>query len=78
MVDVQLKVIEKRENFIERLSKNVKDIYKSIADNEEYVDLHYLCFIKKKDNEELLKLYKKEFSRDLKYLSTTHEFIKKI
>ena len=55
MVDVQLKVIEKRENFIERLSKNVKDIYKSIADNEE-----------------LLKLYKKEFSRDLKYLSTTH------
>lgn len=72
MVDVQLKVIEKRENFIERLSKNVKDIYKSIADNEEYVDLHYLCFIKKKDNEELLKLYKKEFSRDLKYLSTTH------
>ena len=72
MVDVQLKVIEKRENFIERLSKNVKDVYKSIADNEEYVDLHYLCFIKKKDNEELLKLYKKEFSRDLKYLSTTH------
>ena len=72
MVDVQLKVIEKRENFIERLSKNVKDIYKSISDNEEYVDLHYLCFIKKKDNEELLKLYKKEFSRDLKYLSTTH------
>lgn len=72
MVDVQLKVIEKRENFIERLSKNVKDIYKSIADNEEYVDLHYLCFIKKKDKEELLKLYKKEFSKDLKYLSTTH------
>ena len=72
MVDVQLKVIEKRENFIERLSKNVKDVYKSIADNEEYVDLHYLCFIKKKDKEELLKLYKKEFSRDLKYLSTTH------
>ena len=32
-----------------------------IADNEEYVDLHYLCFIKKKDNEELLKLYKKNF-----------------
>ena len=46
LAEVQIKIIEKRNNFIERLSLKVKDIYLNIANCHEIVELRYECFIK--------------------------------
>ena len=70
LAEVQIKIIEKRNNFIERLSLKVKDIYLNIANCHEIVELQYECFIKNVNKEDILKLYQKGFERDLRYLST--------
>ena len=70
LAEVQIKIIEKRNNFIERLSLKVKDIYLNIANCHEIVELRYECFIKDVNKEDILKLYQKGIERDLRYLST--------
>ena len=70
LAEVQIKIIEKRNNFIERLSLKVKDIYLNIANCHEIVELQYECFIKNVNKEDILKLYQKGFERDSRYLST--------
>ena len=70
LAEVQIKIIEKRNNFIERLSLKVKDIYLNIANCHEIVEFQYECFIKNVNKEDILKLYQKGFERDLRYLST--------
>ena len=53
LAEVQIKIIEKRNNFIERLSLKVKDIYLNIANCNEIVELQYECFIKKVNKEDM-------------------------
>lgn len=72
LAPIQLKLIEKRENFIERLSQKVTMIYQNIAAVDEEVDIKYDCFIKGKDEESICSLYKKGFERDKRYQSTYH------
>ena len=55
LAEVQIKIIEKRNNFIERLSLKVKDIYLNIANCHEIVELRYECFIKDVNKEDILK-----------------------
>ena len=69
LAEVQIKIIEKRNNFIERLSLKVKDIYLNIANCHEIVELQYECFIKNVNKEDILKKNINELAK-LSYTSS--------
>lgn len=72
MVPIQLKIIEKRDLFIQRLAKKVQDVYQQMVLQDESIDIVYDCFTKKRDVNELIESYKKGFERDKRYQSTYH------
>lgn len=69
LVEVQSKIIEKRRDFINKLSLKANDIYLSLASKDKSLEIKYLCFTK--DIDKMLDLYRKSFSKDIKYLSTS-------
>lgn len=72
LAKLQVDLINKRNNFINSLSKKVKVIYSSISSLNENIELKYDCFIKDEDinYENILKLYQKSRNRDIKYMQT--------
>lgn len=69
---IQLKIIEKRDLFIQRLADKVQDVYEQMVLKDESIDIIYDCFTKKRDVNGLLENYKKGFERDKRYQSTYH------
>lgn len=70
LAPIQLKLIEKRDHFIKKLSLKVKKVYLKIVSKDEFIDIKYDCFIKVRDVESILNVYKKGFDRDKRYQST--------
>ena len=70
LAPIQLKLMEKRDDFINKLSIKVKKVYLKIVSKDEFIDIKYDCFIKVRDIESILNIYKKGFDRDKRYQST--------
>lgn len=67
---IQLKIIEKRDLFIQRLAKKVKKVYEKMVSLNEDIEIQYECFTKKRDMNIIIDHYKKGFERDKRYQST--------
>lgn len=71
LTKLQVDIIFKRHQFIDRLSKKVNRIYQSIASLQEDVILRYDCFLKTEvtyDN--IMIAYKKSRTRDIRYMQS--------
>ena len=69
---LQVELIKKRLQFINRLDQKVSSIYQKIAQKDnESIKLRYSCFLKDDLNyENILNLYRKNHSRDIKYMQS--------
>lgn len=69
MAKLQIELIKKRIEFINKLDKKVNLIYRLIAKKEdEKIKLNYHCFLKDELNyDNILSLYKKNRQRDIRY-----------
>jgi len=72
LAKLQIEIMDKRNDFIALLSKQVQSIYNAISSLGEEIRLEYSCFIKSEVTyQNILDMYQKQRKRDVRY-GTTH------
>lgn len=68
---LQVDIINKRREFINKLYKKVVPIYSSISSLEEKIEVTYDCFLKNENTyENIMEAYQKTRQRDIKYMQS--------